>query len=470
MSGVECFLCLSEQDISSLGGHLASYHKISNEANLIMFLADLSQEKRQQIVNGFNTADPEEAVVRVGENLESLQSQTTPPASPKEEIAPMGDEHVTSSPSEREPEAKEQNERSQILTERSEARDEELKLSEKSDTIKKESSLTADIEKPTVPKRPVLKSRTRAVAGEEIKTRKRRSLMMCENLNAVSNRLHFFLTIIESTLIYSFRIQFWKTRGTVEKDCDTHVNVTSEVSISPTERNTERLVNKRLKQQTMKTTEVDDISPFQKPSYSPSKAALLSEPSADDTISMFDDLYTAVCPGNTINMDDHIETNFNLIYDAEEMELNTSAESIGEEVLITPVREERASPEIDVKPLDLTLSTKRCADDDDYEEEVSRQRDISYVSSIVESIEKASRPNETEEGSASRTSTPTRSSDIDKSTCNSLEKVEGMYKCDDCGKDFKFLTYLKGHKSKSGCINSNGKKKRPSMKFSRIIY
>ena len=255
----------------------------------------------------------------------------------------------------------------------------------------------------------------------------------------------------------------------MEKDGDTPVNVTSEMSISPTERNTENhLVNKRLKQQTMKTTEVDDIPPFQKPS--PSKAALLSGPSADDTISMFDDLYTAVCPGNTINMDDHIETNFNLIYDAEKMELSTSEESIGEEGLITPVREERASPKIDVEPLDLTLSTKRCADDDVYEEEVSRQRDISYVSSMVESIEKASRPNETEEGSASRTSTPTRSSDIEKSTCNSLEKVEGMYKCDDCGKDFKFLTYLKGHKSKSGCINSNGKKKRPSMKFSRIIY
>ena len=188
MSGVECFLCLSEQDISSLGGHLASHHRISNEANLIMFLADLSQEKRRQIVNGFNKADPEEAMVRVGENLESLKSQTTPPASPKEEIAPMGDEHVTSSPSETEPEPKEQNEKNQILTERSEARDEELKLPEKSVAIKEESALTADHEKPKVPKRPVLKSRTRAVAGEEIKTRKRRSLMMCENLNAVSNR------------------------------------------------------------------------------------------------------------------------------------------------------------------------------------------------------------------------------------------------------------------------------------------
>jgi len=443
MSGVECFLCLKEQDISSLSGHLASYHRISNEANLIMFLADLSQEKRQQIVKGFNKTDPEE--VRVGENLDSLKCQTTPPASPKEVTAPMGDELFTSSPSEKEPKPKEQNEKNQVSTERSEARDEKLKLSEKSVASKEISAPTADSEKPKVPNRPVLKSRTRAVAGEEIKTRKRRSLMMCENLNAVSNR-----------------IQFWKTRGTVEKDGDTPVNVKSDINISPTERNTENLVNKLLKQQTMKTTEVDDIPPFQK--SSPSKAALISGPSADDTISMFDELYTAVCPGNTINMDGHIETNFNLIYDEEGMELSMSEESNGEEGLITPFREERASPGIDVKPLDLTLSTKRGAADDDYEEEVSRQRDISYVGSIVESIEKVSRPND------SRTSTPTSSNDIDRSTCNSLEKVEGMYKCDDCGKDFKFLTYLKGHKSKSGCINSNSKKKRPSMKFSKIIY
>ena len=98
----------------------------------------------------------------------------------------------------------------------------------------------------------------------------------------------------------------------MEKDGDTPVNVTSEMSISPTERNTENhLVNKRLKQQTMKTTEVDDIPPFQK--SSPSKAALISRPSADDTISMFDELYTTICPGNTINMDDHVESNFKLM-------------------------------------------------------------------------------------------------------------------------------------------------------------
>ena len=98
---------------------------------------------------------------------------------------------------------------------------------------------------------------------------------------------------------------------------------------------------------------------------------------------------------------------------------------------------------------------------------------MSYVNSIVESIEKVSRPSECVESKVRTSiSSPKNSSDVDKSTLlgNSSEKVEGKYKCGDCGKDFKFLTYLKGHKSKSGCINSNGKKKRPSMNFSKIIY
>ena len=247
----------------------------------------------------------------------------------------------------------------------------------------------------------------------------------------------------------------------MEKDGDTPGSGSSEMSISPTKKNSENLVNKLLKQQTMKTT-VDDIPPSKK--STPHKGC-----SADDTISKFDDIFTAVCPGR-MSMDGNIESKFNMIYDEEEMDLSTRDGQA--EGLVSPLRNEEASPEDDCKPLDLALkTTTRCGDEDeDFEEEVSQQRDISYVSSIVESIEKVSKPSETEEGSETKTSTPTSSSDVDKSTCNSLEKVEGMYKCDDCGKDFKFLTYLKGHKSKSGCINSNSKKKRPSMNFSKIIY
>ena len=124
----------------------------------------------------------------VGENQESI-SQNTPPASPKEEITPMVGEVVTSSQAKSEPEEEDQDEKNPISTERSEAWDE--KLSEKTDASKKDIAPSADVKKPKVPKRPVLKSRPGAVASEEVKTKKRRSLMMCENLNAVSNRSRF---------------------------------------------------------------------------------------------------------------------------------------------------------------------------------------------------------------------------------------------------------------------------------------
>ena len=240
----------------------------------------------------------------------------------------------------------------------------------------------------------------------------------------------------------------------------------SMVSSLKKERKTENLVNQLLIQQTIKKTEVDEISP-QLDSSTPNKVVATSCRSADDTISMFDELFTAVCP-DTINIDDHIETNFNLIYEEEEkQERRMSEDSIGEEVgfetsvtYIESLCEENHE-----------IKEKSCVGHE--EEELTPLRDMSYVNSIVESIEKVSRPSESVESKVrTRISSPNSSSDVDKSTLlgNSSEKVEGKYKCGDCGKDFKFLTYLKGHKSKSGCINSNGKKKRPSMNFSKIIY
>ena len=101
----------------------------------------------------------------------------------------MVGEVVKSSPANFEPEEEDQDEKNPISKERSEARDE--KLSEKTDASKKEIAPSADVKKPKVPKRPVLKGRIGAVAIEEVKTKKRKSLMMCENLNAVSNRSHF---------------------------------------------------------------------------------------------------------------------------------------------------------------------------------------------------------------------------------------------------------------------------------------
>ena len=91
-------------------------------------------------------------------------------------------------------------------------------------------------EKPTMPRKPVLRTRTRAVAGEETKTRKRKSLMTCEN--AVSKRL-----------------QFWKGKETSDTDIDS----SSLTLNSPMkERKPESLVKKIFKQQVKKTEDEDD--------------------------------------------------------------------------------------------------------------------------------------------------------------------------------------------------------------------
>ena len=165
-----CFLCLSEQeDISILSRHLTSYHKISHEADVILFLQGFSQEQRQNIVKGLIKTEP---AVAVGD-LEKQESliQNTPPASPREEMAPTVEE-LTATSSKTEPKVTEENTKE--------------KLPETLDAKKEETSSTVSTGKPELPKRPVLRSRSRAVAGEEVKTRKRKSLMMCEN--AVSNR------------------------------------------------------------------------------------------------------------------------------------------------------------------------------------------------------------------------------------------------------------------------------------------
>ena len=272
------------------------------------------------------------------------------------------------------------------------------------------------------------------------------------------------LATINYPIIYGyifFRIQFWKTRETVENDGDNlgHGHL-SMVSSPKQERKSGNLVNKLLIQQTIKKTELDSPTPI--------NVVTVSNRSADDTISMFDELFTAECP-DTIHMEDHIETNFNLIYEEEEkQERRMSEDSIGQEGVFE-------TSENYIESLfeeNHEIQEKSCIGHD--EEELTPSRDVSYVNSIVESIEKVTRPSESVESKVktSISSSPNSSSDVDKSTLlgNSSEKVDDKYKCDDCGKDFKFLTYLKGHKSKSGCINSNGKKKRPSMNFSKIIY
>merc|ERR1712227_716224 len=91
----------------------------------------------------------------------------------------------------------------------------------------------------------------------------------------------------------------------------------------------------------------------------------------------------------------------------------------------------------------------------------SNTKDETFVSKIVDSIEKSLRDREDDESLC----------EINQSNMSvSFEKVDGKYKCPSCDKNFKFLTYLKAHRnSNTSCLMTiNGRKKRSSMNFSRI--
>ena len=145
MSGVECFLCLGEQeDMSSLGGHLTSHHKISHEADVILLLQQCSQKERRRMTRELIKTDPD---------------QNTPPASPndKTEVEDLVEEEAT----EEEP---------------------------KDEAPTVEDHVAEATEEPK--ERPVLRNWIREVPApaQEIKTSKRKSLNFLLSTNAVKKR------------------------------------------------------------------------------------------------------------------------------------------------------------------------------------------------------------------------------------------------------------------------------------------
>ena len=148
MSGVECFLCLGEQeDMSSLGGHLASHHKISHEADVILLLQQCSQKERQSMTRELIKPDP------------VVVSQNTPPASPNVKAPTVEDlvEEATKENTEEEPKDK-------ALT----VEDLEAEATEENTE-----------EEPK--ERPVLRNNWIREVAQEIKTSKRKSLNLCTN-------------------------------------------------------------------------------------------------------------------------------------------------------------------------------------------------------------------------------------------------------------------------------------------------
>ena len=152
MSGVECFLCLGEQeDMSSLGGHLTSHHKISHEADVILLLQQCSQKERRRITRELIKTDPTVVV------------QNTPPASPspndKTEVEDLVEEEATKKNTEEEPQ-------------------------DEAPTV--EDHVAEATEEPK--ERPVLRNCIREVPAQEIKTSKRKSLNFLLSTNAVKKR------------------------------------------------------------------------------------------------------------------------------------------------------------------------------------------------------------------------------------------------------------------------------------------
>ena len=154
--------------------------------------------------------------------------------------------------------------------------------------------------------------------------------------------------------------------------------------------------------------------------------------SADDTISNFEEIFATNWPSE---VDESIEGNFNLIYCEEEA-----------------VTQEEGDVH-DVKVHDHDGKNL-----DDQNEESNGTSDEKYIDGKGETEELEDAFSNSEES---------RKLEV---LAEVYEKTDdARYKCSSCGKDFKFLTYLKGHQSsKTNCNSKEIKKKRQSMNVSRI--
>ena len=157
---------------------------------------------------------------------------------------------------------------------------------------------------------------------------------------------------------------------------------------------------------------------------------------ADDTISNFDEIFATNWPSD---MDESIEGNFDLIYCEEDAAATEEeSEDSGE-----PVESERVQDQ-DGQSLEEQNeeSSVTTGDKEEKIEEFSQKKTESSPASVIPSGLSGQKD----------------------------EEQEVRYKCDSCGKDFKFLTYLKGHQnSKTNCNSKEIKNKRQSMNVSYIF-
>merc|ERR1712098_779410 len=274
-------------------------------------------------------------------------------------------------------------------------------------------------------------------SNETSKTRKRKSLVICQNVNAVSNK-----------------IQFWKGKENVSKSVESKIYSSGNpvtALIPKREKKSETFVNELLKQ-----TLVEHLK---------------GQKSADDTILVFDEIFAKNCPSI---MDEAVEDNFNLLLDEPfDSAKDNSEDQCSEIVQSTHLNEDLPEEEpsygnvIGVNEADDdggSTNQSSIENGDEGIAEVKLDQIVKEIDRNVANSDSVEVPNDTEKLDESNP-------DLNLSNFGTpTEKVDGKYRCSSCSKDFKFLTYLKAHQnSKSGCVSSAGKR-RPSMNFSKIHY
>jgi len=440
----KCFMCQGEASGEKFDVHIREYHKIVTDVELILKLQLQSDFRKSLLI-----LTPPESPSMTPTEAETLKTPPKGVVTPLDVYEAMGME-MPISPQFKATSCLESTPICDKLKSRVESvsKPETISFS-LAEEIKDGKTLAAEeLQLPTNVK---MRSKTVDQQGgskEPSKSRKRKSLEICQNVNAVSNK-----------------IQFWKGKENVSKSID-NKNFISSNSVNlfnpKREEKSEGLVNELLKQTLVKH--------------------LKGQKSADDTIIRFDEIFATNCP---FNMDESLEDNFNLLLgddmvcdsareDVEDFCPSEVAQCIQLAQLSEDITEEEDCPDetgkmMEANDIDDVLNEGTEVVDEGIDQASPGQiidglpsNDEDIVENLPSSVEKIP----SESGKLDETNP-----DLNLSTFGTpTEKVEGKYRCSSCSKDFKFLTYLKSHQnSKSGCVSSAGKR-RSSMNFSKIQY
>jgi len=446
-SCAKCFMCQTELVENEFEIHIREYHRIVSDVDLIIKLQRQCEIRKSLVLT------PPESPILTSTEVEAIKTPPKGIVNPADVYEafgmPVSPEYTISACIESTPVCDKVKSRvsSVIKPDVSEMVPSSLVediMEGKSLTVEELVPKEAQAEVKLRSKSSTVDQRARRGSTEMSKTRKRKSLVICQNVNAVSNK-----------------IQFWKGKENVSKSVDSKIHISGNsvttALIPKREKKSETLVNELLKQ-----TLVEHLN---------------GQKSADDTILVFDEIFAKNCPSI---MDEAVEDNFNLLLDEPSDSVNVNTEDQCSEIvqsthLNEDLPEEEPSYEdvfFGVNEADDAGSTNQSSIEngdegiaevkpDQIADEILADDEIVGNVANNDSVEI---PNDTEKLEESNP-------DLNLSNFGTpTEKVDGKYRCSSCSKDFKFLTYLKAHQnSKSGCVSSAGKR-RPSMNFSKIHY